>query len=150
MTEGILSGLHFIKLDLLTDQVELSALLDAFLLRLELQQVLFFKAAHLLLHQLGPLLIVSVKLKVGLLIQNLFLKSLVLLLGLHLAVLFTLLELCMLALLLPLVVEVVVSLLYEFVFDALYPLFLNDLEPLSPLFELLLLKLFPALQSRGL
>ena len=60
MSKGGLSALHLVKLNLLVRQIELVAVLDALLLRLQLQQVLRFQPAHLLLDQLAPRLLVPV------------------------------------------------------------------------------------------
>jgi len=47
--------------DLLSGHFDLALLLDSFLLRLQLSQVLFFKMAHLLLHQVFLLLLIAEK-----------------------------------------------------------------------------------------
>ena len=119
------------------------------MLRLELLEILLFKPAHLLLDELVFLLHVTVVVKIGFLKQDLLFQSFVLFFVLHLAELFSLLELCLLALLPPLVVEVVVSLLIKFVFDALNSFLLDGIEASASLFKLLLLELFPTLSSLG-
>ena len=104
MAQRGLSGLDLVQLDLLVDKIELGGVFDTLLLRLELLEILLFKLAHLLLDQLILLHLVAMIVKVGLLKQDLLLESLVLFFVLQLAELFSLLELRLLALLLPLVV----------------------------------------------
>ena len=104
MAQRGLSGLDLVQLDLFVDKIELRGVFDTLLLRLELLEILLFKLAHLLLDQLVLLYLVAMIVKVGLLKQDLLLKSLVLFFVLQLAELFSLLELRLLALLLPLVV----------------------------------------------
>ena len=117
------------------------------MLCLKLLEILLFKLAHLLLDELVFLLHVTVVVKIGFLKRDLLFQSFVLFFVLHLAVLFSLLELCLLALLPPLVVEVVVSLLIKFVFDAFNSFLLDGIEASASLFKLLLLELFPILSS---
>ena len=134
-------------MDFLINKILLGAVFDTLLLRLKLLEILLLKPAHFLFDKLVLLLHVAMVVKIGFLKQDFLFQSLVLFFVLHLAELFSLLELCLLALLPPLVVEVVVSLLIELVFDALNSFLLDGIEAPATLFKLLLLELFPALSS---
>ena len=139
--------LNLITLDLLVYKIQLLLVLDALLVRVELNKILLFELPHLLLHQHVQFLLVSLPLKKVFLFGDFIGQSLMPSVSLTLINRFSLLDHHALALLPVLVQPEVLRLLVKFILDPTQPLVLNLGELLAALLNCVLLVLTHEVQS---